>query len=532
MKRILLCGLLLIAGAVLGVCAQSTVLSVSLQFENANDLATAPPEGWSFENCSLKLSGTKYFVQVGNEGTGGSVTTQPLAGLTGNANIVMLVNPVSADYEFSISVVGEGELNRITYKYPNINSWQRACPFLLKNANAETRIVFSGRNFKICNIEVTDIGDAVFYESFNRCKGKYGQEGNFGFEGTEFTNSNLDNPLSTVKYDKITAGNGCVFFQDKGYFYTPAIPVSETGGYILTFKLAGYHKEYKEMAVSFARPDLTTLKVSINEIPQQTWGDFSVLIPEMIPSGDLRFDGRQCFLDELKVYEVKPLSMDESSSEASVAAEWQNKTVCMSLTRTFQKDIWNTCCLPFDFNASLLRTAAGDGALSVELRHLSDITSEGIFHFESVSSIPAGEPFLLKVSETVTNPVFRNVVVKALEPVPATSSSAPGYAFAGCYGKTVLETDGTHVFIGTDGLLHHPSPTGNTMRGLRAYMVLPTQNASRGLVFDERPTFVDRLPASSSSSADVFYSLSGQRVQNPACGLYVKNGKKIIISRR
>ena len=510
------------------ICAQSIILDNKLQFASADGLSS-PPDGWKFENCSLTGSDNKYFVTLGAEG---SVTTPPLAGLTGNANIIMLVYPESETYEFNISVIGQGEVTPSTYAYEP-RGWRRVCPFLLKNGNADTRIVFSGYNYRICNLTVTDIGDAVFYESYDRCSGGYGQNDEFGFETTKLTNGMLDNPIGEEDFKKVgaTAGKKCVFFPEDKSIFTPAIPVSETDGYVVSLKLAGYNKKAMAMSVKYTLNNGKTSKSVINDIPFQEWGDFSVLIPEMDYSKGVEFNGSVCFLDELKIYEVKSLSMSESSSETAVAAEWQDKTVCLSLTRTFQADIWNTCCLPFDFTASLLRTAAGDNDLEVELRRLSDITSEGVFHFESVSTIPAGEPFLLKVGETVSNPVFRNVVMKTLEPASAASLSAPGYAFTGCYGRTTLNTDGTHVFIGTDGELHRPSEAGNTMKGMRAYMELPSHEAARGIAFDERPTGVSHLP-SASSSADVLYNLSGQHVKNPATGLYIKNGKIIMMNSK
>ena len=527
MKKTFLCGLLLMVGAILEVCAQSIILDNKLQFNSADALAS-PPDGWNFENCSLAqvpLNST-YFVQLNN----GSITTPRLESLAGNARIYFLIRPTERDYTFSLSVEGAGVLDRESDTYTS-DQWNRGVPYLLRNANESTRIVFHGENVMICNVEVSDMGDVIFYESYDRCNGDYGQNGNFtNNAGDSISNSNLDNPMAKVDFDYVVQGDDCVIFKDKGYLCTPFIPSSETGGYILSFKLAGFHKDVL-MSVKYTLNSGTTKTKNIADIPLKKWGDFSVLIPEMDRSKGLEFRGNLCFLDELKIYEVKSLSMSESSSETAVASEWQDKTVCLSLTRTFQEDIWNTCCLPFDFTSSLLCEAVGNNELKVELRRVSSITPEGVFHFESVLSIPAGEPFLLKVSETVSNPEFRNVVMKALEPASATSPSAPGYAFTGCYGKTTLKTDGTHVFIGTDGELHRPSATGNTMRGMRAFFELPSYEAARGIAFDERPTGIYH-PMSPSSSADVLYNLSGQRVKHPTSGLYIKNGKKIILNHK
>ena len=533
MKKTFLCGLLLMVGTILEVCAQSIILDNKLQFNSADALAS-PPDGWNFENCSLAqvpLNST-YFVKLNN----GSITTPRLEGLAGNARIYFLIRPTESDYTFSLSVEGAGVLDRESDTYTS-GQWSRGVPYLLRNVNESTRIVFHGENVMICNVEVSDMGDLVFYESFDRCAGSGGTDDIYTISSSVITSAKLDNPVGN-EINGVTEGNKCVGFPqnisndvNKAYV-TPPIPSDDTSSYLFSFK-AAKAKDNGKLQIQYY--DNTELKWQSNTVTAslafQEWKDITFSLDNMDASKGVYFIGSLCFLDELKIYEVKSLSMSESSLETAVASEWQDKTVCLSLTRTFQEDIWNTCCLPFDFTASLLRTAAGNNELEVELRSVSSITSEGVFHFESVLSIPAGEPFLLKVSETVSNPKFRNVVMKALEPASATSPSAPGYAFTGCYGKTTLNTDGTHVFIGTDGELHRPSSTGNTMRGMRAFFELPSYEAARGIAFDERPTGIYH-PMSPSSSADVLYNLSGQRVKHPTSGLYIKNGKKIILNHK
>lgn len=515
--------MLLFIGVALDLCAQSTILDNKLQFASSE---SALPEGWDFVNCSLVESSGKWFVQV-NEG--GSVTTPALTGLTGNANVIMLIYLTSDSYELNVSVDGAGEFDRATSVYAK-DGWRRAVPYLLRGGNSETKVCFSGYNFRICNVSVTDIGDAVYYESFNKCDGYFGYEKGFGDEVKDFGNNKLDNPLCP-NADNLMAGDKCLYFKPNGSYYTANMPISETGYYVLSFKISGFSSDYNMSVYYTPTGGGAETSRAIRDIPRSEWTEKSVLLSGIKDGSSIGFKGKYCFLDEVIVREVKNLSLDENSESASLSSSQLNKTVFAQLTRTFQSGIWNTCCLPFDFTASLLRTAAGNDGLEVELRRVSSITSEGVFHFESVSAIPAGEPFLLKVSETVSNPEFRNVVMKTLEPGSATSLLAPGYAFTGCYGKTTLNTDGTHVFIGTDGELHRPSSTGNTMRGMRAYFVLPSYEAARGIAFDERLTGIHQL-MSPSSSADVLHNLSGQRVKHPTSGLYIKNGKKIILNHK
>jgi len=518
--------MLLFIGVALDLCAQSTILDNKLQFASSE---SSLPEGWDFVNCSLvESSNGKWFVQV-NEG--GSVTTPALTGLLGNARISFLVRPLHEDdCSFHLSVSDDSSLDRVTDTYGLIDKWNRGVPYLLRNATADTRIVFSGHNFQICNVTVNDVDDELYYESFNKCDGYFGYEKGFGDESKDFGNNKLDNPLCP-NADNLQAGDKCLYFKPNGSYYTANMPISETGYYVLSFKISGFSSDYNMSVYYTPTGGGAETSRAIRDIPRSEWTEKSVLLSGIKDGSSIGFKGKYCFLDEVIVREVKNLSLDENSESASLPSSQLNKTVFAQLTRTFQSGIWNTCCLPFQFSASLLKTATGDDGLEVSLRKLSGISSDGVFTFASADVIPAGEPFLLYVSKTVTNPLFRNVVIGSVEPKDATDPAASGYAFRGCFGKAELATDGTNVFIGTDRQLHTPSASGNVMKGLRAYMVLPEKDAARGLVFSDETTGIAVFQQQNVMQADfdALYNLNGQRMHSSRPGIYVKGGKKIII---
>jgi len=527
MRKIFLSALLLMTGAILEVCAQSIILDNKLQFNEPIDLSGASkPEGWDFENCSLVKNGEKYFVQVNSEG--GSVTTSPLVGLLGNARINFLVKPepLEGSWSFELSVVGKGTLDRSTGSYKS-SGWRRGVPFILRNGNADTRIVFSGHNFQICNIVVDDVDDVIYYESFDRCG-----------ESDLIVQMNMfDNPVGTESFSNLKTGVGCVFFVDSenSYFSTPSIPSSETGNFIISYKSLVTSKN-SNGKIQLLYTDTTGKKHTLSEVvsDKNVWKTNSYFLSDFDSSQGITVQGRIIYFDSFVVREVEALPIDESSTDAALAARWEGNTVFAQLTRTFQKGIWNTCCLPFKMTKELLCETTGDDKLDVELRKLSSITSDGVFYFESTDAVVAGQPFLLKVNKDVVNPVFKNVTIESVTPKTMVFNTddhrADGYAFKGCFGKTELATDGTNVFLGIDGSFHVPSSTGNVMKGMRAYFVLPSADAARKLAFtDQTAEVTTARPVVDKANDGVLYNMSGQRVLTPLPGIYIKNGKKIII---
>ncbi len=62
--------------------------------------------------------------------------------------------------------------------------------------------------------------------------------------------------------------------------------------------------------------------------------------------------------------------------------------------------------------------------------------------FKDTTAIKAGVSYIIKPTKDVVNPIFRNVVITAVEPKEITDNTGT-YAFVGAYSPTELKTDGT-----------------------------------------------------------------------------------------
>lgn len=245
--------------------------------------------------------------------------------------------------------------------------------------------------------------------------------------------------------------------------------------------------------------------------------------------------GQFYYVDDVKVIKLGEITLNEgiNSSEAiAVNAE----TSCKVYTvRTLKANIWNTLCLPFDVNMSILETALGTGK-NIELRTYSNYDATNrVMNFEVAdnSTIEAGTPFLIKLNTLNTDNTkntyeFTGVTIKN---VAAKTIESNGVSFVGTYSPVELNTDGTHIFITTDNKIAKPLEGKNEMKGLRAYITVPSGfdfNAAR-LFLDDEATAINNIGTQKATNSVTLFNLQGQRVEHPRSGLYIKNNKLTII---
>lgn len=73
---------------------------------------------------------------------------------------------------------------------------------------------------------------------------------------------------------------------------------------------------------------------------------------------------------------------------------------------------------------------------------------------------------------------------------------------------------------------HFDNITGND---LRTFLKIGESNISVTLSLSSGATAVSKVTGAASADDGACYSLNGQRVENPTKGLYIKNGKKVIL---
>lgn len=380
---------------------------------------------------------------------------------------------------------------------------------------------------------IKHVGDFVFYESFDKCDGKGGNDGSFNGTGT-----NEALPDNVWELTSASGANKCVKIgssKKAGSVTTPSIAVSTTCR--LSFKAASWEGDNSTISVTISSGKLTynngeptkTITIKPND---KEWTDYSMIVSGTksftvefaCPGGDNRF-----FLDEVMVT-PQEITLDENSDNIVEAAENVNVT----LKRTFYKDgEWNTLCLPF---AVADAKTAFDNA---ELREVDTEKSNGnTIVFKEATAIEAGKPYLIKWANSSSDAVN---VEKKFEGVTLVAAATPvvvkegGISFNGFYKMTAAsELGGASVAaIGAGNKLFKVNE--GKLKGFRAAFVLSSgvQQAAINVVIDGTATGIEDLVIDGVKANGRVYNLNGQYVGNSLNGLqpglYIQNGKKIVV---
>lgn len=216
------------------------------------------------------------------------------------------------------------------------------------------------------------------------------------------------------------------------------------------------------------------------------------------------------------------------------------------LGRTLQPGLWNTFCVPFPMNKKQVVETFGEGT---QLRSYKGHVG-AVLKFQEADSIENGVAYLVKPTKLNVNPIVRQdkrwytyegetysgFAVAVIDTVAAAGVDADGYGLQGCYSPTVMKTDGSQLFVTADGKLKKPAEGKNTLKGMRAYIVVPQSSDAKSIALDidgdGTLTTLDELTGRMAKEDENVYRLSGQPVnpkQNLPKGIYVKGGRKVVV---
>lgn len=184
---------------------------------------------------------------------------------------------------------------------------------------------------------------------------------------------------------------------------------------------------------------------------------------------------------------------------------------------------WNTIALPFGVSDL---TIFGTGVKAFEYNGFS----ENKLKFKTVTSLVNFTPYLLYVETPVTEDIIlRNVSISATGANPSNCTTVhDGVTFQGVYAKTTAGDIYNKHAVTTAGQIGKCSQTA-TLKAFRAYFdgIPANANARISLDDDDMTTAIESL-LMDDSNTDV-YNLNGQKIQVPQKGLYIINGKKVVI---
>jgi hypothetical protein len=157
--------------------------------------------------------------------------------------------------------------------------------------------------------------------------------------------------------------------------------------------------------------------------------------------------------------------------------------------------------------------------------YTAEVSGKGVCTLHQIDEIPAGTPVLL-IGATENIPVMTG----------ATAVSEPNNLVAGA-GAAVATTDGgyTNMILnnGTSGVGFYLA-AGQIVAANRAYLhfdssLAPDPSAPMMMVFDGEATGISEIKTMRNAENEIFFDLQGRKVAQPAKGLYIVNGKKVVI---
>lgn len=230
--------------------------------------------------------------------------------------------------------------------------------------------------------------------------------------------------------------------------------------------------------------------------------------------------------------------IDENAT--TIPANEENANV--RVKRAIKANQWSTICLPFAMTAAQVKTAFGN---DVELADFNGYNTEedgdgnivaiGV-QFNTVTAIEANHPYIIKVSQNVNEFTVDGVdIAPEEEPMVNKGTKRKPKAIIGSFVPMTIENG--CLFLSKNMFWY--SAGNSKMKGYRAYFDFndlltdfeDNYAESRiGMFFNEESTRVNYIINPSKRGDGSIYSLDGRKVKNMRKGVYVRDGKKIVIT--
>lgn len=246
-----------------------------------------------------------------------------------------------------------------------------------------------------------------------------------------------------------------------------------------------------------------------------------------------------CYIKKIEIFinPVPSLEISDTDFEADAKIkEYDQTAVHFNLKRSFvADDTWYTICLPL--NVAKQQLVEVFGGEKVELRTFDHMEDGTVMYFKPVDDLEAGIPYLIKPNKNLDSLLFENVKID-MAAHPDLQVGADGYFMKGTYQATELNPDGTNLFLGDNNTFFRPSENDHRMKGTRVYFIIPRKAVDQVLSYDTE-TIVDGIvdvEVNSQSNRQKVYNINGvyvgDNLQNLTSGVYIVNGKKVVVTNR
>jgi len=195
-------------------------------------------------------------------------------------------------------------------------------------------------------------------------------------------------------------------------------------------------------------------------------------------------------------------------------------------TASYTRDMttqWGTICVPFELTSDEI----------VQFYTLSDITSTTM-SFSPVSSVPAGQPAVLKISNTGSDASYQLTVSlenASISPDIVDCTPISGWTMKGTYepvSDITEDADGSSVyFISNDAFWRALSNV--SCAAYRGWFETTSSASNAAMRIAEGGTEALDVIEQEDGNISITYDMQGRRTNNDQGGFLIKDGKKIMV---
>lgn len=255
---------------------------------------------------------------------------------------------------------------------------------------------------------------------------------------------------------------------------------------------------------------------------------------------DLGYNGNQHDYPAAVTFNVivtDVLTLDENSQ---VAPETTTTNSDVKVVRTLNAGEWSTICLPFALNAANIAEIFPDGCEIAELAgyDVEKDDAENIVginvNFNPSTVIRANQPYIIKVNANVKEFTAKSKKVSS-KPVATELENDDLDIYATMTGTNVARTvvPKNSLFLSDNKFYYSAGKT--KIKAFRAYFtfmdILSSLDGAstrvKYFVTDGDETTQIQIPELLNDGE--YYNLNGVRVETPSKGIYIKDGKKVVV---
>lgn len=280
-----------------------------------------------------------------------------------------------------------------------------------------------------------------------------------------------------------------------------------------------------------------------NQFTNTEYSDLEYTITSNLASCRLQFVAQAAAIRSIEIKAASGETLTEIilDEDGTTTTDFSSLTSATSIDDVYvkytPKNGWNTVCMPFslkgaDEESTYMSTIFGD---KWEAYGFSSYT-DGVISFFKRSGwllMYANTPYLVYTTDAQSKPSdgfhFEGIeVTYSANP----RYSANGVTFQGTYAPITAGNmpSGSYGITNAGQIVN--AGDNSSIKGYRAYLTgLPSGAGARIMILDDdsdTPTDIGLFKMAVPEAKDV-YTLSGQRVQKARKGIYVINGKKIVI---